>query len=104
MSRWRLRPGNGITDSQEAAKFDEAQIKMSPVWNRGGIKKQLKLLVLFFSGQHLLGHWRIKQLMNRNDLCQGNTCTCIKVVQRSEKMVTSVGSKARHQKGRHECC
>ena len=27
MSRWRLRPGGGITDSQEAARFDEADIK-----------------------------------------------------------------------------
>ena len=27
MSRWRLRPGGGITDSQEAARFEKADIK-----------------------------------------------------------------------------
>ena len=27
LSRWRLRPGDGITDSQEAAKLDEVDIK-----------------------------------------------------------------------------
>ena len=27
VSRWRLRPGEGITDSQEAARFDETGIK-----------------------------------------------------------------------------
>ena len=27
VSRWRLRPGEGITDSQKAARFDEADIK-----------------------------------------------------------------------------
>ena len=27
VSRWRLRPGEGITDSQGAARFDEADIK-----------------------------------------------------------------------------
>ena len=32
-----------------------------------------------------MGRWRIKQLINRNDLCRGNTC--IEVVQRLEKMV-----------------
>ena len=26
VSRWRLRPGDGITDSQEAVRFDEADI------------------------------------------------------------------------------
>ena len=98
VSRWRLRPGEGITDSQEAARFDEADIKRALF----GIEEASKLLVLYFSGQHLLGRWRIKQLINRNSLCQGNTR--IEVVQRSEKMVTSIGSKARHRKGRHECC
>ena len=88
MSRWRLRHGDGITDSQEAARFDEPQA----LFRIAICKQQLKQLVLYFSGQHLLGRWRIKQLINRNDLCWGNTC--IKVVQRSEKMVTSVGSKA----------
>ena len=29
MSRWRLRPGDGITDSQEAERFDEADIKQA---------------------------------------------------------------------------
>ena len=73
LSRWRLRPGEGITDSQEAARFDEADIKRA-LFGIGGIKKQLKLLVLSFSGQHLLGRWRIKQLINRNSICWGNTC------------------------------
>ena len=43
MSRWRLRPGDGITDSQEAARFHEADIKQA-----------LFGIVLYFSGQHLV--------------------------------------------------
>ena len=53
-----LRPGDGITDNQEAVRFDKADIKRTLVWNRGRIEQQLKLLVLNISGHHFWGHWR----------------------------------------------